>query len=100
MEQEDLAILSGEAQEIYMAQMRLFESDAWKALVEWAGEEHMKSVSRELVASKWDDVVMARGERRAYHQIMNLEKATETEYLNLVAQAKDMKLAEDEAEHE
>jgi hypothetical protein len=100
LQQDDLAMLSPEAQQIYMAQTQIFESDAWKALVEWAQEEHTKSVSRELVASKWDDVVIARGERRAYNRIATLETATENEYQNLVDRAKEMKLMEDETEHE
>lgn len=100
MLQEDLSILSPEAQEVYMAQVRIFESEEWKATVEWATEEHVKCVGRELASSKWDDILMLRGERRAYHRIMNLEETTEKEFESLVEQAKEMKLAEEETEHE
>lgn len=100
MDQDNLRYLDAEAQQLYMAYMRRFESDDWKELVEWAQEEHTKAVARELVASKWEDVILCRGERRAYQNIIHLEDSIVNQFNSLVDQARAMELANIESEHE
>lgn len=100
MQQDDLRYLDSEAQQLYMAYQRRFESDDWKELIEWSVEEHTKCVARELVASKWEDVVMCRGERRAYQNIINLETSVTNQFNSLVDRAKELEIAAVEGDNE
>lgn len=100
MEQEDLVVLDYQAQELYMAYQRKFESEDWKQTVEWAKERAATNAVRQLAAKSWDDVNQAKGARNAFEEIIDLESATENHFLNLVAEARASALAVDEGEHE
>lgn len=100
LEQDDMMILSDEAQEAYNAFQRRFESDDWKALVEWAKDNAAECMARQLVASKWDDVLLCRGEARAYSNIVDLETSTENQFLALVQEARAKEIAEVEGDNE
>lgn len=100
LDQEDMQYLSDQAQEVYNAYQRRFESEDWKALVEWSDEQAGKAAGRQLTASKWDDILLLRGEMRAYHQISSLEATTENEFLAMVQEAKAKLIAEAEEDFE
>lgn len=100
MEQEDLVYLSDQAQEAYMAFQRRFESDDWKSLIDWAKEQSTATSIRQLSAQKWDDVLIARGMRMAWNEIIDLEVTVENQFLTLVAEAKEQRIVEDEEEHQ
>lgn len=100
MEQEDLVYLDDSAQEAYMAFQRRFESDDWKSLIEWAQEQAAQAASRQLAASTWDQVLVARGNRQSYMEIINLETTIENQFKNLVDEARELKIAEAEGDAE
>lgn len=97
---EDMALLDGETQQIYMAYVRRFESDDWKELVKWAEEQAGACATRQLLASKWDDVLISRGEMRAFNQISNLEASTENQFTALVEEARAKLIVKGEEEYE
>lgn len=100
MEQEDLAVLSPQAQELYNDYRRRFESDDWKATVEWAAENVSKSVASIVSSTRWDDVVFAKGAMSAYQSIVNLEAETENSFLSLAEEAKGKQILEDEEQYQ
>lgn len=93
MDQDDLRYLDDGAQEAYNAFQRRFESDDWKTLIEWAEEQAAVAASSQLAASSWDQVLVAKGKRLAYTDIVNLETTIENQFLNLVAEAKESQIA-------
>lgn len=100
MDQEDLVYLDDGAQEAYNAFQRRFESEDWKALTEWAEEQAARAATDQLAATSWDQVLIAKGKRMSYMDIIGLETSIENQFLNLVAEAKEMRIAADEAENE
>lgn len=100
IDQDDLMKLTGEQQQAYMSYIRIFESEAWAELVEWAKKQHTLCIGKELVASKWEDILTARGERRGYIRIAEMEQATHNEYLALVEEAKEQEITNLESENE
>lgn len=100
MEQDDLTYLSDQAQEAYMAFQRKFESDDWKATVEWAQQQAAQAASRQLASQSWDHFLVAKGQRLSYMELINLESSVENEFLSAVADARAKSIAEDEGEHE
>lgn len=100
MEQEDLVYLSDQAQEAYMAFQRRFESEDWKALVDWAMEQSASAAARQLAAQSWDHALVAKGNRQAFTEIVDLESTIENQFITLVAEAKEMKIAEAEEDNE
>lgn len=100
MDQDDLKYLDDGAQEAYNAFQRRFESDDWKTLIEWAEEQAAVAASGQLAATSWDQVLVAKGKRLAYMDIIQLETTIENQFLNLVAEAKEMRIAEDEGANE
>lgn len=100
LDQEDMQFLSDDAQEAYNAFQRRFESEDWKALVEWAQDNANQCMARQLVATKWDDILLCRGEARAYSNIVDLETSTENQFLALVHEAQSKAIAEVEGDHE
>lgn len=99
MDQEDLATLSREQQEVYMAYQRKFESEDWKETVEWAKGQAAMHAARQLAAASWDSFQVAKGQRLSYMDIINLESAIENEFLTVVAEARAKLLAEVEEEN-
>lgn len=100
MEQDDLRYLDDGAQEAYNAFQRRFESEDWKTLIEWADEQASAAAASQLAATSWDQVLISRGKRLAYIDIINLETSIENQFLNLVAEAKEMSIAKDEEDAE
>lgn len=96
MEQDELAVLSHQAQEMYNAYQRRFESDDWKSTVEWATEQVSKAAASIINASKWDDVVFARGSMTAYQSFVNLEADIENQFKSLAEEAKGQEMLEAE----
>lgn len=100
MDQDDLKYLDDNAQQLYMAYQRRFESDDWKELIAWAENEATKCSVRQLMAVNWEAVLTCRGERKAYDGIIGLEVATENEFKAMVEDAKSLLIAEVESEYE
>jgi hypothetical protein len=100
MEQEDFTYLSDEAKEAYSAYLRLFDSEHWKAIVNWADENAAQCVARIVSATSWDASNVARGERQAYINLSTLETQVHNQFQNLVDEAKDRLLTSLEEENE
>jgi hypothetical protein len=100
MDQDDLALLSADAQQEYMAYQRKFESEDWKETVEWAKSQAAVHAARQLAAQSWEQFMIAKGQRLSYMDIINLEDAIENEALSAVDEARERSIAAVEAENE
>lgn len=100
MEQDELKYLSDQAQEVYMAYQRKFESDDWQQTVEWAKERAASCAARQLAARSWEEVQFAKGARSSFEELINLEAEIENQFKTLAAEAAAKLIAEDEQEHE
>jgi len=100
MEQDSLALLATEEQEMYMAYQRRFSHADWEALMEWCREQAINCSARELMSGKWEDILLCRGEKRAYEALIGLEAQVEIEYQAKVDEvlAKNQMEAEEEYE--
>jgi len=70
----------------YLAFRRMFESDGWKLLQAWLGEQQRQQMNQQLIAKNWDTVLQCRGAFAAYETVRTLEHATENVYRALAEQ--------------
>lgn len=80
MNLSQLQALNDAEKDRYMALGRLFEHPSYKFLMEWAQLNVNECLSRELNAPSWDTVLLQRGARLAYANLVNLETLTEAEF--------------------
>jgi hypothetical protein len=80
MELKQLQALSDAQKDRYQALGRLFEHPSYKFLMEWAQLNVAECTTRELNAPNWDFLLLQRGARMAYQNLVNLESITEAEF--------------------
>jgi hypothetical protein len=100
MDQDSLALLSAQDQEMYLAHTRRFATEDWQALMEWCKEQAINCSARELMSGKWEDILVCRGEKRAYEALVGLEQSVEMEYQAKVDDINAKRIAELESEYE
>lgn len=71
----------------YMAMGKLFDHPSYKFLMEWAKSTADEAQRRELTAPTWDFVLINRGARLAFTDLVNLETQVENEFSQLAEQA-------------
>ena len=87
MELNQLQALSDAQKARFMAMGRLFEHPSYKFLMEWAKSSVEEAEKRELNAPTWDLVLVNRGARLAFLDVLNLETQVENEFTALADQA-------------
>jgi len=87
MELNQLQALSDAQKARYMAMGRLFEHPSYKFLMEWAKSSVEEAEKRELNAPTWDLVLVNRGARLAFLDVLNLETQVENEFTALAEQS-------------
>jgi hypothetical protein len=80
MNLSQLQALNDAEKDRYMALGRLFEHPSYKFLMEWAHLQVEECTVRELNAPTWDIVLLQRGARLAYTNLVKLEAITEAEF--------------------
>ena len=71
----------------YMAYGKLFDHPSYKFLLEWARSSVDEAQGRELNATTWEAVLINRGARLAFTDLVNLETQVENEFTGLAEQA-------------
>lgn len=80
MNLQQLQALTDAQKSRYMAMGKLFEHPSWRFLIEWAQSSVNEAQGRELNAPTWEHVLMNRGARLAFIDLVNLENAVEHEF--------------------
>jgi hypothetical protein len=71
----------------YMSMGKLFDHPSYKYLMEWATASVNEAQGRELNATTWEHVLLNRGARLAFTDLVNLEAQVENEFSQLAEQA-------------
>jgi hypothetical protein len=71
----------------YMAMGKLFDHPSYKYLQEWAKSSVTEAQGRELNAVTWEHVLLNRGARLAFTDLVNLENQVENEFSQLAEEA-------------
>jgi hypothetical protein len=96
MDLQQLQALSDAQKARYMALGKLFEHPSYKFLMDWAQAMVNEALLREINATTWDLVLLNRGARLAFQDIVNLETATENEFAGYADQALQEKADEED----
>lgn len=80
MNLQQLQALTDAQKSRYMAMGKLFEHPSWKFLIDWANASVNEAQGRELNAPTWELVLINRGARLAFTDLVNLENAVENEF--------------------
>lgn len=100
MQVEDYHLLPEAEQDRYMKLERLFMSEGWQLISEWAEAKAQEIILRQANASSWDDHNALRGARLVYTEISNLDEVTEREFAAVVDTIKEQQALDDEIEFE
>ncbi len=87
MELEQLRALTDAQKAKYMAMGKLFEHPSYKFLMDWAKESVNEAQNRELHATTWELVLINRGARLAFTDLVNLENQVENEFASIADNA-------------
>ncbi len=96
MDLNQINLLPNTAKQKYMELGKLFESPAYRHLLEWAKQNAAEAQSRCLTASNWEQFVFNRGQQLAFDQFINLEDIVETEFSAIADSLAEQKAAEAE----
>jgi hypothetical protein len=80
MNLQQLQALTDAQKSRYMTLGKLFEHPSWKFLIDWAQGNVSEATTRELNSTTWEHVLVNRGARLAFIDLVNLENAVEHEF--------------------
>lgn len=95
-----ISLLTDEQRQRYNALEKLFDSQGWQIVQEFAQTSAEAQAVRALDAQDWASNRTAIGARAAFIQIASLQQITETEFSNLATQAAATQEEEDEIAYE
>jgi hypothetical protein len=87
MNLQQIQALTNEQKTKYMAMGKLFDHPSYKYLLDWAQASVNEAQGRELNATTWELVLLNRGARLAFTDLVNLETQVENEFAQLAEQA-------------
>jgi hypothetical protein len=97
MDLQQLQALTDAQKARYMALGKLFEHPSYKFLMDWAVSSVNEAQGRELNATTWEHVLINRGARLAFTDLVNLETQVENEFTSLADEALANKVDPEEA---
>jgi hypothetical protein len=100
MDLEQIKYLSNEEKDRYAKLERLFSSDGWTLVEEWAKQLHSDATARVLSATSWDVNRVFTGARAAYNEVATLREATEEQFVQMAEAARAAAVIEEESKYE
>jgi hypothetical protein len=79
---------------------RLFTSDGWSLVEEWAAEQHGSALARVVSATTWEANRQAFGAAQAFAAVRSLREASEAEFEAMADANAQSVVEEDEARYE
>jgi hypothetical protein len=100
MDLEDIQHLTDAEKDRYLKLERLFDSDGWKLVEEWATQQRENATARLVSATSWDQHRLLTGARLVYAELEGLRETTESTFASLASANKEAKLVSEEEEYE
>jgi hypothetical protein len=100
MDLEQLALLDDDSKDHYVKLERMFDTQGWAVIEEWARVNSEAQFQRAAFAGSWEENRIALGARMVYEQIRTMRDSTEAEFAAKAEQAVLNTVFEDEVEHE
>jgi hypothetical protein len=89
MDMELLQHLSAEQKDKYAKLDRLFGSEGWELVMQWARLNFDEASLRCATVNTWEENRVAVGQRLAFYKLGTLAETTENEFTELAAQARE-----------
>ena len=100
LDMTELQHLTAEQKTAYMEAEKMFASDFWPWVRNWAERNAAEQADRLINASTWDFNRVATGARYAFTLLSKLEEVTESEFAALAKQALEAEAEKDSGEEE
>ena len=97
---QQLQLLNDQQKAAYMHSEKMFASEFWPWIKQWAEANAAEQRERVVNAATWDFNRVATGARYAFELLANLEKVTEAEFANVAEAAAEAKESEVEQDNE
>jgi spore maturation protein CgeB len=100
MDLDQIKYLPDPLKDRYAKLERVFQSDGWALVVDFAKQRATEAQARIVNASTWEDVLLNRGRLQVYAELATLNDTTEAEFAQLAENAKAQTEQEDETKFE
>ena len=100
MDLDDIQYLTDAEKANYVKLERLFASDGWTLVEEWAQQRLNNATDRLINANSWEEHRTMTGVRAVYAELVNLRESTEQTFSQLAAANKEARQVSDESKFE
>lgn len=100
MDLDQIKYLPDPAKDRFAKLERVFQSDGWPLIVEFAKQRAVEAQQRILSAGSWDEVVLYRGRLQVYAELATLAETTEQEFAQIAETNKAAAEQDDEVKFE
>jgi hypothetical protein len=97
---DDIQYLNDAEKDRYVKLERLFTSDGWSLVEEWAKQQRENATGRLINANSWEEHRVMTGVRAVYAEVENLRESTEATFAQIAAANKEAALLSEESKFE